>query len=102
MPAFIDDFMDFLKEYKIVGLAIAVIIGAATKDLVNAAVDDVIMPIVSLLLPGEAWREATWTVATVEFQLGHLIGAVLDFVIIAFIVYAFARYILKHENVEKL
>ncbi len=96
------DFLAFLKKYKIVGLAIAFIIGAATKDLVNAAVDDIVMPIVSLFLPGEAWREATWTVATVEFKVGHLIGATIDFIIIAFLVYAFARYILKQEKVEKV
>ncbi|MDY6774326.1 MAG: hypothetical protein SVS85_03940 [Candidatus Nanohaloarchaea archaeon] len=47
------DFIRFLKEYKIVGLAIAVVIGTAAKDLVN--------------LPGESWREATVTLGGVEF-----------------------------------
>lgn len=97
-----DDFIRFLREYGVIGLAIAVVIGTATKDLVSALVADIIMPIVAVFLPDGGWREATTTVAGVEFATGHFIAALLDFAIIALIIYLFVRYALKKEQVEKV
>lgn len=97
-----DDFVRFLKEYGIIGLAIAVVIGNAVKDLVNAVVADILMPIVEVLLPGGDWRSATTMVAGVEFRTGHLIGAILDFTLLALVIYLFVRLVLKKETVEKI
>ncbi len=97
-----DDFMQFLKDYGVMGLAMAVVIGMAVTDLVNAVVEDVVMPIVGVLLPGEGWRTATYTIYEVEFAIGHLLGELLDFFIIALLLYVFIRYALKKESVEKL
>ncbi len=97
-----DDFIRFLRDYGVIGLAIAVVIGNATKDLVNALVADIIMPIVGVFLPNGGWREATTTVSGIEFATGHFISAILDFTIIALIIYLFVRYALKKETVEKI
>lgn len=97
-----EDFVAFLQEYGVIGLAIAVVMGQATKDLVNAVVADVIMPIIELFLPGEQWREAMLQVGAIEFNIGHLIGALLDFIIIALVVYLFVKFILGKETVEKI
>ncbi|MDY6761705.1 MAG: MscL family protein [Candidatus Nanohaloarchaea archaeon] len=97
-----DDFLRFLKEYGVIGLALAVVIGTAVKDLVNAVVDGAVMPVIGVVLPGEEWRAAAYTVAGVEFQVGLIIGATLDFAIIAVLVYLFVRHALKQETVEKV
>ncbi|MDY6769660.1 MAG: MscL family protein [Candidatus Nanohaloarchaea archaeon] len=97
-----DDFLRFMKEYGIVALALAVVIGTAVKDLVNALVDDLVMPVVGVVLPGEGWRTATYAVAGVEFGIGHFIGAVLDFLIVALLVYLFVRHALRQEEIGKL
>jgi large conductance mechanosensitive channel len=97
-----DGFMEFLKEYKILGLAIAVVIGNTTKDLVNAAVDGLIMPLIGIVLPVSAWEEYTLTVMTAEIQTGQLLAAALDFLIIAFLIYLFVRMVLKREEVKKI
>ena len=96
------DFLKFLKEYGIVGLAIAFVMGTAAKDLVSAVVQDVIMPIVGIFLPGGDWETAVWSLGGAQFQVGHLIGALIDFLIIAFLIYAFMRYVMKKEEVEKV
>ncbi len=96
------DFLAFLRDYGVIGLAIAVIIGTAAKDLVNAVVDDIIMPVVALALPGGDWRTATATVGAVEFKIGHLTGALIDFLVVAFLVYGFYRYALGRQSVEKV
>ncbi|MCX6769644.1 MAG: MscL family protein, partial [Candidatus Micrarchaeota archaeon] len=46
---FVDEFMTFLNKHKVIGLAIAFIIGAAAAKLVSATVQDLIMPIIGAL-----------------------------------------------------
>ena len=48
---FVDEFMEFLKNYQVIGLAIAVIIGAAAGKMVTAMVNDIIMPIIAVHYP---------------------------------------------------
>ena len=50
------DFMDFLQKYQVIGLAVAVVIGAAATKLVNSIVADIIMPIVGVVTPFFAYR----------------------------------------------
>ncbi|MCJ7428765.1 MAG: MscL family protein [Candidatus Nanohaloarchaeota archaeon QJJ-5] len=95
-------FIDFLKEYGVIGLAIAVVIGNATKDLVNSVVDSLIMPLVGILLPAGDWQEYSVMVLSAEIEVGNLLAAVLDFVIIALVIYAFVKYILRKEDVKKV
>src|SRR3989449_2197238 len=60
------EFMAFLKQYGVIGLAIAVIIGGKANALVTALVDGVLMPIVTFFIPGGAWRTATLDVGSVQ------------------------------------
>ncbi|HIH24533.1 TPA: hypothetical protein HA251_05855 [Candidatus Woesearchaeota archaeon] len=94
-------FIAFLKNYGVIGLAIAVIIGAAVGKLVSALVADIIMPIVTPFIPGGNWREAVVNIGPIVLKLGDFVGAVLDFVIIALVVYLIAKWILKEETVTK-
>src|SRR2546422_4791956 len=77
------EFMAFLKQYGVIGLAIAVIIGGKANALVTALVDGVLMPIVTFFIPGGAWRTATLDVGSVHFLLGPVLGAGADFLIVA-------------------
>jgi large conductance mechanosensitive channel len=52
----IQEFMDFLMKYQVIGLAVAFIIGAAATKMVTACVTDIIMPIIVVLIPGGDWR----------------------------------------------
>lgn len=97
-----EGFLEFLKEYNIIGLAIAVIVGTAAKDFINAVVEDLLMPFVNLILPGESWRSAVLSFGSIDIAIGHLIGAFLDFLIIALTVYLFMKHVLKKEKVEKI
>ncbi|MFB6241387.1 MAG: MscL family protein, partial [Candidatus Nanosalina sp.] len=92
------EFLEFLKEYSVIGLAVAFVIGAAVKDLVSATVDSIFMPIVEVFLPAGSWRSATAEIMGVEFGVGQFLAAFLDFVIIALLVFWFVRYILRKEE----
>jgi len=96
------EFMDFLKEYGVIGLAIAVIIGGKANALVTAIVEGILMPIVSFFVPSGAWRTATLDVGPVHFLLGPVFGAAVDFLIVAWLVFWFAKKVMRAEKVHKL
>ncbi|HZX19569.1 MAG TPA: MscL family protein [archaeon] len=58
--SFVTDFLEFLKKYQVAGLAIAFIIGASSTKLVTALVNDIVMPIVNVLLPSWVGRKLHW------------------------------------------
>ena len=95
------EFVVFLKEYQVMGLAIAVIIGAKVNDLVKSTVDQLIMPIVGLVVPGGDWKSLTINIADTKFGIGIVLGSLLDFIIVAAIVFMFAKYVLKEISVTK-
>ncbi|MEK6945778.1 MAG: MscL family protein [Nanoarchaeota archaeon] len=97
----IGEFFEFLKEYKVIGLAVALIIGLAAVALVKSIVDNLIMPIVTPFIPGGAWQTATFSIGPIVIGWGALLGGIINFVIIAFVVFIIAKYVLKEEKVSK-
>jgi len=85
--SFSEEFMDFLNKYGVIGLAIAFIIGGAAGRLVSALVSDLLMPIIAVVVPGGEWRTTVFTVGPVKFLLGDFAGALIDFIIIALVVF---------------
>ena len=90
-----EEFLEFLNKYGVIGLAIGFIIGGAAGNLVSALVGDILMPIVTFFIPGGAWREAVLTLGTIQLSIGHFIAAVIDFLIIALIVFLLMRRLAK-------
>ena len=98
------EFKDFLVKQNALALAVAVIIGAAIGKVVSSIVDDVINPVLGLALPGGSWREArivlsrttdaTGKVVENGIQYGHLLGALVDFVIIGLVIFMIIKYAL--------
>ena len=95
------EFTAFIKHYGVIGLAIAVIIGGQLNDLVTAVVGGLLMPIVGRLTPSGNWRDATWNLVGINFEIGKVIGAGIDFIIVALIVFWIAKMILREETVAK-
>jgi large conductance mechanosensitive channel len=97
------EFIKFLKEYGVIGLAIAVIIGGKAGELVKAIVDGLLMPFVTPLLAaaGGDWQTAKWAVGPFSFAIGAVISSLINFLIVAFLVFLFAKKVLKEETVSK-
>lgn len=92
---FMAEFKAFLQKYSVIGLAIAVIIGGAAGKLVSSLVADILMPIVTFFIPGGSWREATLTLGPIVLMIGSFVGAVLDFLIIALVVFVIMKQLEK-------
>lgn len=95
------EFTAFLKQYGVIGLAIAVIIGGKFNDLLKSVVDGILMPIVGALTPGGDWRELTLHAGSVNLKVGIVLGSFVDFVIVAAFVFIIAKTILKEETVTR-
>ena len=95
------EFKEFLNEYKVVGLAVAFIIGVAATALVKSLVDNVIMPIITPFIPGGAWQTATFSIGPIVIGWGAFLGQVINFVVIAWVVFLIAKKVMKEEKVAK-
>ncbi|MBS1991335.1 MAG: large conductance mechanosensitive channel protein MscL [Cyanobacteria bacterium SZAS LIN-3] len=102
------DFIAFLTKTNAIAVAVGVIIGAATQKVVSSVVADIFMPIIGLVMPAGDWREAqivlsqsapdaAGKVTVNALKYGDLIGALVDFVIIAFFVYLVTKLLLPKD-----
>ena len=93
----LDQFKKFMLETNAFSLAIGVVIGGAVAKLVSALVADILMPIISLILPGGAWREFSVSLGEGNdpLKVGDILGATIDFVIIAVVVYVVVAKLFK-------
>ena len=92
---FSEEFMEFLNKYGVIGLAIAFIIGGAAGRLVTALVNDLLMPIIAVIVPGGEWRTTVFPVGPIKFLLGDFAGVLIDFVIIALVVFLLSKQLSK-------
>jgi large conductance mechanosensitive channel len=97
----VKEFMDFLYEYKVLPLAIAFIMGVASTAVIQSLVNNIIMPLISPLLPSGDWQTAVWAVGPFKIGWGPFLAALINFVIIAFVVFMVAKYLFREEKVTK-
>ena len=95
---FIGEFADFLNKHKVIGLAVAFIMGAAATDLVKSIVSDLVMPVVGVLVPSGDWQAAVLQLGPAKFMAGHFVGALINFVIIALVVFLLVKVAVKEES----
>ena len=95
------EFKEFLEEYKVMGIAVGIVMGLATVALVNSLVSNIIMPIIAPLIPGGGWETATLVLGPVILSWGAFLAALINFVIIAFVVFLIAKKFMKEEKVTK-
>lgn len=94
--------MSMLEGLNAMSLALGVIIGGAIGKVVGSLTSDVLMPLISLVIPGGAWRELEIVLRRAEdgavvnaIKLGSFLGAILDFLIIAFVIQWLTRALVK-------
>ena len=85
------EFRDFAMKGNIVDLAVAVIIGGAFGKIVTALTTSIIMPIISLLLGKVAVSELSFTIGRSVFPIGLFLQAVIDFVLIALVLFIIVK-----------
>ena len=84
---FVQEFKTFLEQYKVMGLAVAFIFGIYLGNLVQALVNDLVMPLIDLVMPGIAWQ----TIAVGPFMIGSFTGALITFLVIAVVIFVMVK-----------
>ena len=91
------EFKAFLSNYKVLGLAVAFILGVYLGALVKALVGDLILPIIGLVMPGT--NLSTWIVPVSgqQFQVGDFLNAVITFLIVAFVIFLVVKLAKRYK-----
>lgn len=97
----VKEFVGFLKNYGVVGLAIAVIIGGKLNELVTSFVNDLVMPLIFQPLLVAANVDDVKKLSYHGIFYGKVVGSFIDFFVVALLVFLFAKLVLKEEMVQK-
>ena len=103
------EFRDFINRGNVIDLAVAVIIGGAFGKIVSSLVNDILMPVISLLLGGKSFAgqfialdggtyaslDAAKEAGAAALAWGNFVQAIIDFLIIAFVIFLMVRQINK-------
>lgn len=96
------DFKKFALKGNVIDLAVGVVIGAAFGKIVSSLVDNILMPIVGLLLGGSDFTNLQYTYADATIKYGQFIQNVVDFFIIAFSIFLFVKLLQKFKKKQEV
>ncbi|EIA20076.1 large conductance mechanosensitive channel protein MscL [Listeria fleischmannii] len=94
MKNFMQEFKDFALKGNVLDLAIGVVIGAAFGKIVSSLVDNIIMPLVGMILGGVSFSDLHVVVGSADLKYGLFIQSVVDFVIIALSLFVFIKVLI--------
>ena len=87
----IKEFREFIAKGNVLDLAVAVIIGGAFGAIVTSLVNDIIMPLIGVILGGTDFTTLAITVGDASITYGNFIQAIINFLIIAFVIFLIVR-----------
>jgi large conductance mechanosensitive channel len=85
------EFKEFAMRGNVLDLAVAVIIGGAFGKIIASLVNDILMPLIGLVLGGIDFSEQAFTVGEAVIKWGAFVQSILDFVIVAFVIFMIVR-----------
>ena len=85
------EFKAFIAKGNVLDLAVAVIIGGAFGAIVTSLVNDIIMPIIGIILGGKDFTTLALNVGDASITYGNFIQAIINFLIIAFVIFMIVR-----------
>lgn len=93
MKKFFQEFKVFIERGNVVDLAVGVVIGGAFSKIVTSVVDDLIMPIIGMIIGGYDFSSLSITVGTASIRYGSFIQNTMNFLIIAFCIFVMVKII---------
>ena len=95
------EFKEFISKGNVVDLAVGVIIGGAFGKIVSSLVNDILMPIIGVIIGGVDFSSLSIKVGGAKIAYGMFIQNIIDFLIIAFCVFIFVKIVNKLSNLAK-
>jgi len=90
-------FIEFLKEYRIIAISVAFIVGMAALNLVQSVVNDVILPIIRSLFSSESlrWEDMILPIGSANIRIGSFLSASFSLILVVLFLYIFVDKILR-------
>ena len=101
MKKMVQEFKTFISRGNVVDLAVGVVVGGAFSKIVTSLVDNIIMPIVGIIIGGIDFTDLSLTIFGVQIQFGLFLQNVVDFLIIAFCIFMVIKLINKFTKKEE-
>jgi large conductance mechanosensitive channel len=101
MKNFVEEFKAFAMKGNVIDLAVAVVIGAAFGKIVSSLVTNIITPLIGVLLGGLDFSGLTYVVQDAEVTYGVFVQSIIDFLIVAFVIFLVIKAIAKAQNLGK-
>lgn len=104
MKKFINEFKEFISKGNVLDMAVGVIIGGAFSKIVSSLVNDVMMPIIGIIIGGHDFSNLSIKVGNAKIMYGSFLQNVVDFLIVAFclfiVIKIINRFKKKQEKIE--
>ncbi|MDZ7900987.1 MAG: large conductance mechanosensitive channel protein MscL [Arcicella sp.] len=97
----LNDFKKFIAQGNVLDLAVAVIIGGAFGKIIGSLVDDIIMPLVGILIGGKDFSKMVLQVGDATVKYGNFIQMIVQFLIVAYVIFMIVRAANKVGFTEK-
>ncbi len=94
------EFKEFVSKGSLVDMAVGIIIGAAIGKMVGALVDNILMPIIGMLMGGVDFSTLAVKIGEASIGYGAFIQALIDFLIVAFVIFMIIRALNKMKSQE--
>jgi len=98
MKNLLHEFKDFISKGNVIDMAVGVIIGSAFSKIVSSLVDDIIMPLIGLIIGGLDFSNLSLTFRDASINYGMFIQNVIDFLIIALCIFSVIKIINKFKK----
>lgn len=92
---FVSEFKEFINKGNVVDLAVAVIIGAAFQKIVDSVVNDIVMPIIAMMMKFDNIEKLTYG----PFTYGKLVAAILNFLLVALVLFSIIKAMNRAKSV---
>lgn len=101
MKKFFTEFKEFISKGDVMSMAVGIIIGGAFTAIVSSLVDDVISPILGLILGGINFTSLSFGILDAQIMYGNFIQAIISFLLTAFVLFLVIKAINKMMNLKK-
>jgi len=91
MAGWFGDLRRFLKEFNVLTVAVGFVVGTAVRDYVRAVVDDLVMPLVNVVMPDVGWEKWVLRAGEAKVAGGALLASTIDFALIFLVIYFIAK-----------
>ncbi|MBQ1203187.1 MAG: large conductance mechanosensitive channel protein MscL [Loktanella sp.] len=97
----LNEFRDFIAKGNVMDLAVGIIIGAAFTAIVSSLVDDLIQPLIGLFVGGLDFSGLSVGLGEAQFMYGSFITALINFLIIAFVVFMLVKFVNRIKSIAE-